>query len=163
MRDRCAVTHFVNNRVPSQHRKAARPRSARKRLVERGNLVLAEHEVSGRGVFARVQGIRGFWNCEQVRFAGQETQGDLPRRRIMLFRADRGRAACRCCDGTRLLAKCGQREPIAHIRFLFSGLAGSGRLSFFDRSPDSINLPRVQLDPATRRSRQAGSRCSAFA
>jgi drug/metabolite transporter (DMT)-like permease len=39
--------------------------------------------------------------------------------------------------------KCGCGEPpraIAHIGFLFSDLVGSGRLSFFNGSPDSISL-----------------------
>ena len=53
---------MTNSRL--QHRQAARPRSARKRLVERGDIVLPEHEIAGRGIFARMLGIRSFRNCE---------------------------------------------------------------------------------------------------
>ncbi len=55
-------------------------------------------------------------------------------------------------------AGCGEPpRAIAHIGFLFSGLVDDGQLSFFGRSPDSIiSAPEFDLDPATRRSRQAG-------
>jgi hypothetical protein len=53
-------------------------------------------------------------------------------------------------------------RPIAHIGFLFSDLVVAGQLSLFGASPDSKFCTEFDLDPATRRCRQAGQRPIAF-
>ena len=47
---RMRLKHFVKNCVPLQHRQAARFWAARKRLVERGDVAVAEHQLAGGGV-----------------------------------------------------------------------------------------------------------------
>ena len=58
--------HFVKNCVPQdaplQHRQTTRLRSARKRLVECGDLALAEFQFSRGRIVRGVFRARGFWN-----------------------------------------------------------------------------------------------------
>jgi hypothetical protein len=49
-------------------------------------------------------------------------------------------------------------RAITHIGCLFSDLVVAGQLSFLEPSPDSIISTEFSIDPATRRSRQAGQR-----
>ena len=49
-------------------------------------------------------------------------------------------------------------RAIAHIGCLFSDLVVTAQLSFLAASPDSIIPPEFDIDPAPRRSRQAGQR-----
>src|ERR1700688_2702428 len=69
--------------VSLQHRQASRFRSTRKGRIERRDLVTAEHEVAGRGVFGGMALARGFWNRKHERIAREKTQGDLARRSAM--------------------------------------------------------------------------------
>src|ERR1700735_1067577 len=69
----------------SEHRQASRSRPARKGAVERCDLVLAEHELAGRGIVGGMFRRRGFWNREHLTCAGQESQRDLAHRGAMRF------------------------------------------------------------------------------
>src|SRR5580704_1642026 len=64
-------------RRPLQHRQAARLWPARKGLVERRNLIAAEYQFAGSGVFGGVLFARGFWNRKDRGRARQEGQRDL--------------------------------------------------------------------------------------
>src|ERR1700677_3012783 len=59
-----------------KRRQASRFRPARKRVVERCDLVPAEYELAGRGVVGGMLRRRGFWYREHRRRAGQESQRD---------------------------------------------------------------------------------------
>ena len=80
---RMPLKHFVKNCVPLQHRQAARFRTARKRLVERCDFAVAEHELAGRGVVGGMLRRSRFWNCQHRWPARQKRQRDLARRGAM--------------------------------------------------------------------------------
>src|SRR3954469_24260805 len=64
-----------------QHGQPARLRTARKRRIERRNLVFRQHEIAGRGVFAGMFRGRRLRNREHRSRTGEEAQRDLTRRR----------------------------------------------------------------------------------
>src|ERR1700748_2207319 len=67
-------------RASLKHWQASRFRSARKRLIECGNVVRAQREITGGGVVSGVFRVRGFRNRKHMRIAREKGQRDLTRR-----------------------------------------------------------------------------------
>src|SRR5207253_10394128 len=71
--------HFVKHGVPSEHRKTAWLGSARKRLVECGDLGIAQLQISGACIVRGVFRTRRLWNRKHRWRTREKRQRDLAR------------------------------------------------------------------------------------
>ena len=83
---RAQLQDFVKDGVPSEHRQAPRFRPARKGLVERGDLGIAQRQIAGSRIVRGVLCARRLRNREHRWRAREKRQRDLTRRCLMGLR-----------------------------------------------------------------------------